>query len=326
MNKRGPARVSRGIVKGSLLAALFLASLAAAQPQLTIETVMKKATRAARPGRYEALIAPGTLGFELPGRLTVVLLESAKGEWGTPLGEAGALVWDSPGKVYRMIPPGGLPRAVFFATAAPCEPAPAKSAHAPLGVRELSSAAANPFGLMSAVHLAEVEVNAGFGTKDERAVLTSVRRLDGTKELPLDAAAQLKELTAAYKKVQAKNAAKWTPVQESLARELEKEGFRSHPTSAFSWPTPVVHVTWLEAERRLRVAFLERWSSHWKQGFDPVPVHCTDGRPCAQPRGAIIEVEAGVDMGALFEVDANGKRVRSELTEPRSYRLEPRPH
>lgn len=187
--------------------------------------------------------------------------------------------------------------------------------------------------IKAAFALVEVEVNGGKGCPaDEAFVATKLKRLDGTKEFPLE----LDEAVKAARERFAADADKAITAEVWDAARKAALGDRK-PTGPKE-TRDVLYVTWLTEAKRARVTFLRTVTDgEYKQGgganMDPPALPLRDppppppgANPGRRPRpvlnGARWGTQFGVEFVRAYEFDTAGKLVAIKTTKPKATRTE----
>jgi hypothetical protein len=164
--------------------------------------------------------------------------------------------------------------------------------------------------------LVEVQVNDGLGSPaDQSFVATRIRRLDGTREYPLEVPVVVADLTKRY---QEHTTAQGKTIEEALL-EAQKAALKDKKPTGPRETVEVVYVTWLPDVERLRVHFRTRITDG---AYQTVVRGVRKGPRPPQARGVRTGTSFGVEFGRGYEVDKQGKVVRTVTLPIQSFQRE----
>ena len=159
--------------------------------------------------------------------------------------------------------------------------------------------------------LVEVEVNDGLGAPaDQHIVGTKMKRLDGTKEYPLvlaDVVKALRDRYAKYKEDEKKNT-------EAALADSQKTAIKDKKPTGPRQTNEVFYITWLPDTEKVRVHFRTTISDG---AYETIQLP-GKGRPREIKYGTTF----GIEYGAGYEVDKNGKVDRVLILPPEPFKTE----
>ena len=165
--------------------------------------------------------------------------------------------------------------------------------------------AVKQWGIHVPYALVEVEVNSGLGSPGDDGffVATHMRRLDGSKDYPLDVVQVVQDLRQRYRDyVQGEQKA----IDAAMA-EAQKTALGNVKLTGPGETQEQMYATWLTEEQQLQVRFYTK-ISEGAVGYEPCPgtpsIAPTPNRPCSGP-GAVF----GVKFCAGYDVTKDGKVV-----------------
>ncbi len=188
------------------------------------------------------------------------------------------------------------------------------------------------WGVVTRYSLVEVEVNNGLGSpRGDSFVATKIKVLDGSRDNPLHTAEAVKQLQgryALYVKAQAR-------ATEAALGEARKKAIGDAKATGPREQSEVMYVTWMPQTARLRVHFRTRIADgqytfveggpRLRRGPAPVPPKAGGAAPAPRARPHIAGrrfktgITFGVEFGAAYEVDREGKLARTRILPVESF-------
>jgi hypothetical protein len=194
------------------------------------------------------------------------------------------------------------------------------------------------WGVTAKYSLVEVEVNNGLGSpRNDSFVATKLKVLDGTKECPIHTGEVIKQLQGRYA-AHVKERAKAT---EAALAEAQKKAIKEAKATGPREQSELMYVTWMAEPARLRVHFRTKITDGQYTFVDggprfprdppPLPPKAGGAAPGAKAGFAVRRfktgVAFGVEFGTAYEVDREGKLVRTQVLPVETFenRLPPPP-
>lgn len=213
----------------------------------------------------------------------------------------------------------------YFAARGPSEAQSSLRVTIPDGARDMSatyaverddSAAARALGVTSTVHLVEVEVNDGRGGRGTHFVITALRVLDATKEVPW---ALTDQLLALRERFNAARAAHRAGLQVMLNKAKGK--LRAEPGGTILRDLEQTELVIYRPSWRVDSRLLEVFFAYKQQGGFWIKTKRSSRNPHVkyEPPPPERGVSYSAGMGARYVVDASGRIVTEESFPPASF-------
>ncbi|MCE9530501.1 MAG: hypothetical protein K8T89_05130 [Planctomycetes bacterium] len=184
------------------------------------------------------------------------------------------------------------------------------------------------WGIDTPYTLVEVEVNDGEGSPAEDAfVATKMKKLDGSKEFPIQIATVIADLRKQYQSHLTEKQKDLDAAMDTAAKKALKENKPTGPRET----STLMFVTWMPETERLIVRFRSTITDgNYKYGNGinielprpALPPGPPKGGAAAPPRlenGLRFGEQFGIEYGVQFEVHKSGKLERTSILEPQSF-------